>query len=90
VPEPDGVATAMRRQEPQRRTAPGAQVAPAGRPGRLHRSDHAGAWFHDFDVGPLGTRWARDATPETVHAGRRPIKVVRVRITDAGRLALAG
>jgi len=30
------------------------------------------------------------ATPETVHAGKRPIKVVRVRITDAGRLALAG
>jgi hypothetical protein len=30
------------------------------------------------------------ATPETVHAGKRPIEVVRVRITDAGRLALAG
>jgi hypothetical protein len=30
------------------------------------------------------------ATPETVHTGRRPIKVARVRITDAGRLALAG
>jgi hypothetical protein len=30
------------------------------------------------------------AAPETVHAGRRPIEVVRVRITDAGRLALAG
>ena len=30
------------------------------------------------------------ATPETVHAGKRPIDVVRVRITDAGRLALAG
>jgi hypothetical protein len=30
------------------------------------------------------------ATPETVHAGRRPIQVVRVRITDVGRLALAG
>jgi hypothetical protein len=28
------------------------------------------------------------ATPETLHAGR-PIKVVRARITDAGRLALA-
>jgi hypothetical protein len=28
------------------------------------------------------------ATPETVHAGKRPIEVVRVRITDAGRLAL--
>jgi hypothetical protein len=27
------------------------------------------------------------ATPETVHAGKRPIEVVRVRITDAGRLA---
>ena len=30
------------------------------------------------------------ATPETVHAGKRPIEVVRVRITDAGRLALVG
>jgi hypothetical protein len=30
------------------------------------------------------------ATPETVHAGKRAIEVVRVRITDAGRLALAG
>jgi hypothetical protein len=26
------------------------------------------------------------ATPETVHAAKRPIEVVRVRITDAGRL----
>jgi hypothetical protein len=26
------------------------------------------------------------ATPETVHAGKRPIEVVQVRITDAGRL----
>jgi hypothetical protein len=30
------------------------------------------------------------ATTETVTAGSRPIKVVRVRITDAGRQALAG
>jgi len=30
------------------------------------------------------------AMPETVRAGKRPIKVVRVRITDAGRMALAG
>jgi hypothetical protein len=30
------------------------------------------------------------ATPETVHAGKRPIEVVRVRITDDGRLLLAG
>jgi hypothetical protein len=30
------------------------------------------------------------AAPEIVHAGKRPIDVVRVRITDAGRLALAG
>jgi hypothetical protein len=29
------------------------------------------------------------ATPETVRAGKRPIRVVRVRITDAGRQALA-
>jgi hypothetical protein len=30
------------------------------------------------------------ATPDTVLAGRRPIKVVRVQIADAGRKALAG
>jgi hypothetical protein len=30
------------------------------------------------------------ASPEIVHAGKRPIEVLRVRITDAGRLALAG
>ncbi|HXN67620.1 MAG TPA: hypothetical protein VN926_08190, partial [Bradyrhizobium sp.] len=30
------------------------------------------------------------ATPETVHAGKRPIEVVRGWITDARRLALAG
>jgi hypothetical protein len=30
------------------------------------------------------------ATRETVRAGKRPIEVVRVRITDAGRLTLAG
>ena len=30
------------------------------------------------------------ATPEIVHAGRWPIEVVRVGITDAGRQALAG
>jgi|HubBroStandDraft_6_1064221.scaffolds.fasta_scaffold1448211_2 hypothetical protein len=29
------------------------------------------------------------ATPETVHAGKRPIEVVRVPINDARRLALA-
>jgi hypothetical protein len=28
------------------------------------------------------------ATPEILHAGRRPIEVVRVGITDAGRQAL--
>jgi hypothetical protein len=30
------------------------------------------------------------ATAETVHGGTQPIKVVRVRITNAGRWALAG
>jgi hypothetical protein len=30
------------------------------------------------------------ATPEIVHAGKRPIEVVRVRITNAGKRALAG
>jgi hypothetical protein len=30
------------------------------------------------------------ATPETVRAGKRSIKVVWLRITDAGRLALGG
>jgi hypothetical protein len=48
---------------------------------------------HGFTIDML-TVLVRDglatATPETVHAGKRPIEVVRVRITDAGRLALAG
>jgi hypothetical protein len=48
---------------------------------------------HGFTVEML-TVLVRDglatATPETVHVGKRPIEVVRVRITDAGRLALAG
>jgi hypothetical protein len=48
---------------------------------------------HGFTIEML-TILVRDrlatATPETVHAGKRPIEVVRVRITDAGRLALAG
>jgi len=30
------------------------------------------------------------ATPESVHAGKRPIGVVRMRIADAGRKAIAG
>jgi hypothetical protein len=29
------------------------------------------------------------ATPETVHAGKRPMEVVRMRITDAARRAFA-
>jgi hypothetical protein len=48
---------------------------------------------HGFTIEML-TVLVRDglatATPETVHAGKRPIEVVRVRITDAGWLALAG
>jgi hypothetical protein len=48
---------------------------------------------HGFTIEML-TILVRDglatATPETVHAGKRPVEVVRVRITDAGRLALAG
>jgi hypothetical protein len=48
---------------------------------------------HGFTIEML-TVLVRDglatATPETVHAGKRPVEVVRVRITDAGRLALAG
>jgi hypothetical protein len=48
---------------------------------------------HGFTIEML-TVLVRDglatATPETVHAGKRPIEVVRVQITDAGRLALAG
>jgi hypothetical protein len=47
---------------------------------------------HGFTIEML-TVLVRDglatATPETVHAGKRPIEVVRVRITDNGRLALA-
>ena len=30
------------------------------------------------------------ATPRIVHAGKRPLDVVRMRITDIGRQALAG
>jgi hypothetical protein len=48
---------------------------------------------HGFTIEML-TILVRDglatATPETVHAGKRPVEVVRVRITAAGRLALAG
>jgi hypothetical protein len=41
--------------------------------------------------GPADRAFLRlTATLETVRAGKRPIEVVRVRITDAGRLALAG
>ena len=46
---------------------------------------------HGFTTDLLGVHAGlATATPETVHAGKRPIEVVRVRITDAGRLALAG
>jgi hypothetical protein len=30
------------------------------------------------------------ATPQTGRAGKRPVKIVRLRITDAGRHAIAG
>jgi hypothetical protein len=46
---------------------------------------------HGFTIEML-TVLVRDelatATPETEHAGKRPIEVVRARITDTGRLAL--
>jgi hypothetical protein len=48
---------------------------------------------HGFTISMLG-RLVFDglvtATPDTVLAGSRPIKVVRVQITDAGRRALTG
>jgi hypothetical protein len=48
---------------------------------------------HGFTISMLG-RLVLDglvtATPDTVLAGSRPIKIVRVQITDAGRRALAG
>jgi hypothetical protein len=47
---------------------------------------------HGFTIAMLAVL-VRDglasARPETVRAGKRPIKVTRVRITDAGRQALA-
>jgi hypothetical protein len=48
---------------------------------------------HGFAVETL-SRLVRDglatATTENVHAGKRPIKVTWLRITDVGRQALAG
>jgi hypothetical protein len=61
--------------------------------GSPHGCTEAILFAHGFTTEML-TILVRDglatATPETVHAGKRPIEVVRVRITDAGRLALAG
>jgi hypothetical protein len=48
---------------------------------------------HGFTISMLATLvldGLATATPEPVHAGRQPIKVVRVRITDAGQQALVG
>ncbi len=43
---------------------------------------------HGFTTDLLGVHAGlATATPQTVHAGKRPIEVVRVRITDSGRLA---
>jgi hypothetical protein len=46
--------------------------------------------LHAMCLARVETNGLATATPETVHAGKRPIEVVRVRITDAGKLALAG
>jgi hypothetical protein len=47
---------------------------------------------HGFDF-DLMSRLVRErlatATPERVYAGGKPVEVTRVRITDAGRRALA-
>ena len=73
----------------QRGPAPGTQVA-RRLIARLYRSD---LLAHGFTIEMLivlvGDGLAT-ATPQIVHAGRRPIEVVRVGITDAGRQALDG
>jgi hypothetical protein len=61
--------------------------------GSLHGCTEAILLAHGFTIemlivlvrGGLAT-----ATPEIVHAGSRPIEVVRVGITEAGRQALDG
>jgi hypothetical protein len=47
---------------------------------------------HGFTVGLLAglVRDGLTATPKTVHAGRQPIEVTWLTITDAGRRALTG
>jgi len=48
---------------------------------------------HGFTIAMVAVL-ARDgfvtATPQTGRAGKRPVKIVRLRITDAGRHAIAG
>ena len=61
--------------------------------GSLHGCTEAILLAHGFTIEMLIVL-VRDgfatATPEIVQAGRRPIEVVRVGITDAGRQALDG
>jgi hypothetical protein len=61
----------------------------AGRPDGYTEAIMMAHGFNDEVLTILVRDGLATAQPETVHAGKRPIKVVRVRITDAGRLALA-
>jgi hypothetical protein len=82
--EPDRGAMAMSRDHRQ-----ALRLRAARQTGPSRRS----CWRNGFTIEMLDAlvrNGLATATPETVHAGKRPIEVVRVQITDAGRLALAG
>jgi hypothetical protein len=46
--------------------------------GRMHRGDHAGARLHSRDLGRLVLDGLAAATPATVHAGGRTVKMTLV------------
>jgi hypothetical protein len=86
--EPDRRAMAMRKQgiSDDRRRA----LRLLARNSKGHTEEMLLA--HCFTIAILTVlvhEWLATATPETVRAGKRPIEVTRVRITDAGRQALA-
>jgi hypothetical protein len=78
-----------------RKGGPGAERLPALRllAGSPHGCTEAIMLAHGFTVETLG-RLVLDglatATPGIMYAGKRPIEVTRLRITDIGRQALAG
>jgi hypothetical protein len=58
-------------------------------PRRLHRSDHDGAWLKIDILVDMITTGLATTTTEHIVAGARQVKVTRMRITEAGRPALA-